>query len=102
MKFDVLASQETVDKTMKALKPRGINAEFVNKKEDALNRLKKLIPSGAEIMTAGSTMLDQIGFTELLKSGKHPWKNLKDAILSEKDPAMQMELRKRSVTTEGD
>ena len=82
------------------MKPRGINAEFVNKKEDALNRLKKLIPPNAEVMTAGSTTLDQIGFTELLKLGKHPWKNLKDAILAEKVPAKQMELRKKSVTSE--
>lgn len=100
MKYDTLASKETVEKTMKALKPRGINAEFVNKKEDALNRLKKLIPPGAEVMTGGSTTLDEIGFTEILKSGKHPWKNLKDEILAEKDPAKQMELRKRSVTSE--
>lgn len=100
MKFDVLASKETVEKTIKALKPRGINAEFVNKKEDALNRLIKLIPPNAEVMTAGSTTLDQIGFTELLKLGKHPWKNLKDAILAEKVPAKQMELRKKSVTSE--
>ncbi|MCZ7397762.1 MAG: lactate utilization protein [Candidatus Methanoperedens sp.] len=100
MKFDVLASKETVEKTIKALKPRGINAEFVNKKEDALNRLKKLIPHSAEVMTGGSTTLDQIGFTELLQSRKHPWKNLKDAILAEKDPAKQMELRKKSITSE--
>ncbi len=100
MKYDALASKETIEKTMKALKPRGINAEFVNKKEDALNRLKKLIPPGVEVMTGGSTTLDEIGFTEILKSGKHPWKNLKDEILAEKDPAKQMELRKKSVTSE--
>ncbi|MCZ7357972.1 MAG: lactate utilization protein [Candidatus Methanoperedens sp.] len=100
MEYDTLASKETVDKTIKALRPRGINAEFLNKKEDALNRLKKMIPAGAEVMTGGSTTLDQIGFTEMLKSGRHPWKNLKDAILAEKDPAKQMELRKKSVTAE--
>ncbi len=100
MKYDTLASKETVEKTMNALKPRGINAEFVDIREDALNRLKNLIPKGAEVMTGGSTTLDQIGFTELLKSGKHPWKNLKDKILAEKDPARQAELRKKSVTSE--
>ncbi len=100
MKFDTLASKETVEKTMKALKPRGINAEFVNTKEDALKRISKLIPSGKEVMTGGSTTLDQIGLTELLKSGKHPWKNLKDEILAEKNPAKQTELRKKSVTSE--
>lgn len=100
MIYDILASKETVERTMKALKPRGIDAEFLNTKEDALNRLKKMIPAGVEVMTGGSTTLDQIGFTEMLKSGKHPWKNLKNAILAEKDPAKQMELRKKSVTAE--
>ncbi|VVB94762.1 LUD domain protein [uncultured archaeon] len=100
MKYDTLASKETVERTINALKPRGIDAEFVNNKEEALNRLKNLIPKGAEVMTAGSTTLDQIGFTDVLKSGKHSWKNLKDKILSEKDPARQMELRKKSVTAE--
>ncbi len=100
MKYDTLASKEIVEKTMKALRSRGINAEFVNTKEDAFNRLKKLIPAGAEVMTGGSTTLEQIGFTALLKSGNHPWKNLKDKILAEKDPAKQMELRKKSVTAE--
>ncbi len=100
MKFDVLASKVTVEKTVKALKPRGINAEFVGAKEEAFERLVALIPKGAEVMTAGSTTLDQIGFTGLLKSGNHPWKNLKGEILAEKDPAKQMELRRKSVTSE--
>jgi len=30
-------------------------------------------------------------------SWEHPWKNLKDEILAEKDPARQMELRRGSV-----
>ncbi len=100
MKYDTLASKGTVEKTMRALKPRGINPEFVNTKEDALNMLKQLIPPGVEVMTAGSTTLDQIGFTDLLISGKHPWKNLKNEILAEKDPAKQNELRKKSVTAD--
>jgi L-lactate utilization protein LutB len=100
MTYDILASKKIVEKTMTALKTRGINSEFVETKKDALNRLKELIPEGAEIMTGGSTTLDQIGFTEVLIHGKHQWKNLKEAILSEKDPARQIELRKKSVTTE--
>lgn len=85
---------------MKALESRGIKAELAENKEAALERLKKIIPAGAEVMTGGSTTLEQIGFVGLLKSGKHPWKNLKDEILAEKDPAKQAELRKRSVTSE--
>lgn len=100
MKYDTLASKESIKKTSEALKARGINAELVNTKEEALKRISKLIPPGKEVMTGGSTTLDQIGFTEMLKSGKHPWKNLKDEILRETDPAKQMELRKKSVTAE--
>jgi L-lactate utilization protein LutC len=100
MAFDELASKESVERASAALKQRGISAEFVESGADALRRLRELIPAGAELMTAGSTTLSQIGFTALLKSGRHPWKNLKDAVLAEKDAAKQAELRKRSVTAD--
>jgi L-lactate utilization protein LutC len=48
-------------------------------------------------MTGSSTTLNEIGFVDLLKSGKHPWNNLKDKIVSEKDPQKQAELRKKSI-----
>lgn len=99
MQYDKLPSEEIVRKTMEAVKQRGVSTEFVQTKEDALNRLKEFIPAGAEIMTGGSATLEEIGFVELLKSGKHPWKNLKDDILSEKEPEKQAELRKKSVTS---
>ena len=100
MKYDTLASQEVIKRSMEALKARNVNAELVNTKEDALRKINALIPPGKEVMTGGSTTLDQIGFTDLLISGKHPWKNLKEQILSEKDPVKQMEFRKKSITSE--
>ncbi len=100
MKYDTLASKEVIERTTNALKARNIKVESVNTKEEALRKIMTLIPGGKEVMTGGSTTLDQIGFTELLKSGKHPWKNLKDQILSEQDPKKQMELRKKSITSE--
>jgi len=96
--YDRLASREAVGRAIEALKPRGVAAELVNTKEEALSKLKSLIPAGAEIMTGSSTTLEQIGFVELLKSGKHPWKNFKDVLLAEKDQAKQTALRKKSVT----
>lgn len=100
MKYDILASKEAINRTMGSLKTRNINVELVATKEDALKKINKIIQPGREVMTGSSTTLDQIGFTEILKSGKHPWKNLKDQILSEKDPVKQMELRKKSATAE--
>ncbi len=98
--WEKLADMETIGKTMKALATRGIKTEFVKSREDALEMLKNIIPGGAEVMTGGSTTLEQIGFVGLLKSGKHPWKNMKDEILAEKDPARQGELRKKSVSAQ--
>lgn len=99
MDYAKLASNESVEKTMRALEKRGVKAESVGTKAEAFRRLTELIPAGSEVMTGSSTTLDQMGFTNLLKSGKHEWRNLKDAILAEKDGKKQMELRKRSVTS---
>ena len=100
MRYDILPSKEIIERTIKSVKNRGINVEFVNTKEEALEKLKELIPHGAELMTGGSTTLEEIGFISLLQSKKHKWKNLKDEILAEKNETNQAELRKKSVTSE--
>jgi L-lactate utilization protein LutC len=82
------------------VKARGIAVELVEKKEDALAKLEKMIPSGSTVMTPGSVTLQQIGFEELLKSGKHPWRNFKAEILAEKDPVRQTVLRKEATLSE--
>jgi L-lactate utilization protein LutC len=97
MNYDKLPPKETINKTMEVLKDRGIITQFVETREEAFSKLKDLIPPGSEIMQAGSTTLEQIGFVDLLISKKHPWKNLKDEILAEKDPERQWKLRKRAV-----
>lgn len=96
MAWDELAISETVEKTIGVLGGRGVDAEIVDSRQEALERLKQILPFGAEIMTAGSVTLKEIGFVDLLKSGRHPWKNLKDAILAENDQAKQRDIRRRS------
>ncbi|MDE2095987.1 MAG: lactate utilization protein [Patescibacteria group bacterium] len=97
MTYDQLASPEAVQETINALKGRNIEALLVNTKEEALEKIKEMIPAGASVMTGGSTTLNEIGFSDLLVSKNHPWKNLKDEIVAETDPDKQNELRKRSV-----
>ncbi len=92
-----LATEELMQKTKDALKERNIEVEIVANKEEALEKIQTIIPEGRSVMTGGSTTLDEIGFTELLKSGDHPWKNLKEEMLTEKDEQKQNELRKQSV-----
>ena len=97
MAYDTLPSEESIERTVAGLTERGFGVFVVDTRADALKKIRALIPSGAEIMTGSSRTLEEVGFMDLLKSGDHPWKNLKDAILAEKDAAMQAELRKRSV-----
>src|SRR3990172_6125431 len=85
---------------METVKARGIKSEFVENSAEALRRLKELIPIGSEVMTGSSTTLEEIGFIDLLMSGNHAWRNLKDSLLAEKDPMKQSELRRRCALSE--
>src|SRR5260370_4226044 len=95
-----LPDKQTVLRTIESLKSRGINADLVDTQQEALRVVAGKIPEGAEVMTGASTSLDQIGFTELLKSGKHHWKNIKDEVMSEKDPGKQREIRVKATGAE--
>lgn len=98
--WEKLADAATLEKTAENLRARNLTVEIVPDKAAALQRIQELIPASAEVMTGSSTTLNEIGFTELLKSGQHAWQNWKDLIFAEKDEAKQNELRKRSVTSE--
>jgi L-lactate utilization protein LutC len=96
MEYNKLASQEAIDATVAALKERNVEGIVVATKEEALAKIKELIPAGASVMNGASVTLDQIGFIEYLKSGAHGWNNLHAGILAEKDPAKQAALRKQA------
>jgi hypothetical protein len=96
MDYTTLASKETVERTIQALKTRNIGASLVGTREEALEKLKSLIPKGASINNGSSTTLQEIGFIDYLKSGTHGWNNLHAAVLEEKDPAKQSTLRNLS------
>jgi hypothetical protein len=100
MNYDTLASPETVEETIKNLKERNIEGIYVETGADALAKIKELIPAGASVMNGASRTLDQIGFVGHLKSGDHEWHNLHEAILNEKDPALQQELRRKAVSSD--
>jgi LUD domain len=99
-KWERLPSEETAGRTISALKSRGISAEFVSNRHEALELVTRLIPPGAELMTASSKTLDEIGFLALLKSGKHQWTSLNDIVYAEKDPAKRAELRRHSINVD--
>ncbi len=100
MNFDKLPSRDAILKAVAALQSRNVFVTLVDDKTQALAKLKELIPAGGQVMTGSSATLEQIGFVDLLKSGQHPWRNLKDDILAEKDPAKQSLLRKQASLAE--
>lgn len=88
-------SSAAIDEAVKSVRERGISVEVLNTRAEALERLKAIIPGGASVMTGASVTLREIGFEDLLISKAHPWRNLKDAIAAEKDPAVQGLLRRQ-------
>ena len=98
--YDTLATSDAIAKTVEGLKARGFNPSFVGTKADAREKIKELIPQGASVMNGSSTTLDEIGFIEYLKAGEHGWNNVHEAIINEKDPAQQQQLRRNSVTSD--
>jgi len=60
------------EKVISNLAKNGIEAEVVSSREEALNRIKELVPEGAEVMTMQSVTLKETGIAELIdNSGKY-------------------------------
>jgi L-lactate utilization protein LutC len=100
MNYNSLPTTDRLQKTIEAIRTRGVTVTLVETKESALTQLQALIPEGATVMTGASITLQQIGFESLLIEGKHPWRNFKDEILAEKDPAKQSVLRKQGTLSD--
>ncbi len=59
-----LASDEQIERTAKALESNGIRVFIAANGEEAKAKLHELIPAGAEVFTASSTTLSQLGLTD--------------------------------------
>lgn len=69
-KFSTLASTASIDKATTALTAHGITVHVANNASETKKLVHSLIPKGAEVMTATSTTLNQLGLTnEINDSG---------------------------------
>lgn len=100
MAYDQLASDVSINTTLDGLAKRNIEGMVVADKAEAMEKIKELIPAGGSVMNGSSTTLEQIGFVDYLKNGKHGWNNLHEDIVAEKDPAKQGMLRKQAVLSD--
>ncbi len=96
-KFDELADEQSVKKTVEGLKKRNIAPIVVNTGKEAHDKVLEIIPKGVSVMNGASRTLEQVGFIEHLKSGDHGWDNQHETILTEKDPTKQAGLRKQAL-----
>ncbi len=71
-KWENLADEQSLQKTVAALKGSGIEAVVVKDGAEAKRKVLELVPVGAEVMTMTSVTLDTIGVAqEINESGKY-------------------------------
>eukprot|EP01116_Phalansterium_solitarium_P008317 TRINITY_DN21_c0_g1_i1.p2 TRINITY_DN21_c0_g1~~TRINITY_DN21_c0_g1_i1.p2 ORF type:complete len:232 (-),score=83.23 TRINITY_DN21_c0_g1_i1:93-788(-) len=97
-KYSRPASQESLDKTVAALKAKQFNVQVAENKEEALKLLVNTIPAGVSVHNASSTSLIEIGFVEHFKT-QTQWVNVHAQILAEKDQAKVETLRRTAGNT---
>jgi L-lactate utilization protein LutC len=96
MDYATLPGRNRLQTAIEAVRNRGIAVELMADGKAALDRLIALIPPEADVMTGASTTLREIGFDELLASGKHPWRNRKAEVRAEEDPARRSAMRRQA------
>ena len=70
-KWGELSSDESIAKTIEALKANGIDAMVVANGEEAKKKVLELLPKGAEVMNMSSVTIDTLGLAkEINESGK--------------------------------
>ncbi len=92
-------NENMIDNTVENIMKRGMNVILVDNKEEALKKIKELIPKDSEVMTGSSTTLNEIGFTNYLNS-TDDWKNMSKEIMKEEEKEKRSDLRRKSVTAE--
>src|SRR5687767_6582581 len=100
MEYDVLASREVVEKTVKALEGKGYEVFLVENGKEAMAKIKELIPKGVSVMNGSSATLKEIGFIDYLKAREHGWNNLHEYIVKEVDEEKKKRLRKQALLSD--
>ncbi len=96
---NVPATVESIDRTIKALADRNVDAVLVESREAALSKILELVPAGCEVFVSTSETLDTIGYTEYMH-GNDRYINLHDQMLAQPDAASQREFRRTTTTAD--
>ena len=99
-KWNRIPSKQNIALAVKSIEARGIEVLRIQDGDQALSKIKELIPPGSEVMNGSSTTLIEIGYQDLLESGQHNWRNIHKIITSENDATNRNEIRRKSVISE--
>jgi L-lactate utilization protein LutB len=100
-RWSKMPSEEDIASTIRAIeKKANIKVIYVSNAAAAIEKIKELIPEGAEVMNGSSTTLIEIGYQDLVNSKTASWKDLHKVITSEDDAQKRRELRRKSVISE--
>ena len=81
-----------------ALAARGIGFHYAADRTAALDYLKARIPPGTTVMNGGSATLEEIGFLDILASGRYQW--LRPAIAATNEREERLRRRREAVIAE--
>ncbi len=98
--FNQNASREKLEQVATAMKERNFEAAVVKDKKAALKFLQDLFPKQAQVMTASSTTLNEIGFTDFLNAPNAPVTSVHGLISQENDESKRHRLRKQAIMAE--
>jgi hypothetical protein len=100
MKWNTIPTAAELKTVADQMKERGFTVEIVEKKDDVLPLLKKIVPDGAAVMTGSSTSLHQVGVMDYLQDPKGAWKNIQATVWSEQDETKREALRRAATTSQ--
>lgn len=79
-KWNVLATDEMIEKTVKALKENGFDVFVLDNGQMAKDKVLEIIPKGSEVMTMTSVTLDTIGLSEEINKADGKFKPVRDKL----------------------
>ena len=82
----------------KALASRGIALFYAAERSDALRYLLERIPAGARVMNGGSATLEEIGFLDILRTGRYEW--LRPGIVAAEEREERTRRRRQATTAD--
>jgi hypothetical protein len=95
--WDALADDERIARTIKALEANNITPIVVNSGTEATQKIYGLIPEGAEVFTATSATLQEIGLVpEINESGRYV--SIRKQIMALNRETQAIEIRRLGAT----